>query len=91
MILFRYGFGILQDDELYQVREMFRSTLVEGFMKKLQIAALALMMASSVAVSAQTNIGVEIHKFDLMDLNGTFRGPAEFRGKILGIFLLGHD
>ena len=60
-------------------------------MKQLTIAALALMLASAVPAQAQTNVGVEIHKFDLMDLNGTFRSPAQFRGKILGIFLLGHD
>ena len=60
-------------------------------MRRLLIAALAWMFSAAVPVSAQTTIGEPIHQFDLMDLNGAFRNPNQFKGKILGIFLLGHD
>lgn len=60
-------------------------------MKKWMMAALALMLAPMAPVGAQTLPGEPIHSFDLMDLNGTFHSPAQYKGKILGIFLLGHD
>ena len=59
-------------------------------MKKLFLALV--MMAASVAPTpGQTIIGNEIHDFTLPDLNRTFRSPSQYRGKILGIFMLGHD
>jgi peroxiredoxin len=51
-----------------------------------------LFFAASVAPTyGQTLVGQPIHDFTLPDLNGKFRSPSEFKGKILGIFLLGHD
>lgn len=61
-------------------------------MRKFVIAALFFsVMGTAIPVSAQTVVGEPIHSFDLMDLNGAFRNPNQFKGKILGIFLLGHD
>ncbi|MEE2752923.1 MAG: hypothetical protein VX910_02990 [Candidatus Latescibacterota bacterium] len=59
-------------------------------MKKLFVA-LVIMAAFGAPTPGQTIIGNEIHDFSLPDLNGTFRSPIQYRGKILGIFLLGYD
>jgi len=60
-------------------------------MKKLATALLLAFFATSTPTTSQTLVGNEIHDFTLPDLNGTFVGPKQFRGKVLGIFLLGHD
>ena len=54
-------------------------------------AALLFFLASAAPGVGQTIVGNEIHDFTLPDLNGTFHSPKQYRGKILGIFLLGHD
>lgn len=59
-------------------------------MKKLFLA-LIIMAVFDAPTPGQTIIGNEIHDFTLPDLNRTFRSPFQYRGKILGIFLLGHD
>ena len=55
------------------------------------IAAVLLVAGSVSPGYGQTIVGQEIHEFTLPDLYGTFRGPKQYRGKILGIFLMGHD
>ncbi len=55
------------------------------------LAALFFFLASAAPGAGQTLVGNKIHNFTLPDLNGTFRSPSQYRGKILGIFLLGHD
>ena len=59
-------------------------------MKKLAIMLL-LVAASVSSAMGDTIVGQPIHNFSLPDLNGTFRSPNQYRGKILGIFLLGYD
>jgi hypothetical protein len=57
-----------------------------------KLATALLFFAASVAPTfGQTLVGQPIHDFTLPDLNGTFRSPSQYKGKILGIFLLGHD
>ena len=55
------------------------------------VIALVFFAASVAPASSQTTVGNEIHDFTLSDLNGNFVSAKQFRGKILGIFLLGHD
>ncbi len=55
------------------------------------VAPLLFFLASAAPGVGQTTVGNEIHDFTLPDLNGTFRSPSQYRGKVLGIFLLGHD
>ncbi len=59
-------------------------------MRKLTAGVLLFLAAAAPSVG-QTLVGQPIHDFTLPDLNGTFRSPSQYRGKILGIFLLGHD
>ncbi len=57
-----------------------------------KLATALLFFAASVGPTfGQTLVGQPIHDFTLPDLNGTFRSPSQYKGKILGIFLLGHD
>lgn len=58
---------------------------------KLTAAALLLLLATASPGTGQTLVGNQIHDFTLPDLNGKFHNPGQYRGKILGIFLLGHD
>lgn len=59
-------------------------------MKKTAIALL-MLVATAAAAGAQTIVGEPIHRFGLTDLDGKMHRDTDYRGKILGIFLLGHD
>lgn len=59
-------------------------------MHKLATALLFVTMLTT-ASHGQTVVGQPIHDFTLADLNGNFHTPNQYRGKVLGIFILGHN
>ena len=58
-------------------------------MRKTAIGLLLVILSVS-AVSARVEVGDTILPFGLRDLNGTLHTPGKYKGKILGIMLLGH-
>jgi hypothetical protein len=58
---------------------------------KRSVVAFLFLLASVSPGAGQTIVGEAVINFSLPDLNGSFRSPNQFRGKILGIFLIGHD
>lgn len=55
------------------------------------ITALLLTVVLSSATFAQTVPGNAIHEFSLNDLSQMPHTPGQYRGKVLLLFLLGHN
>jgi|SaaInl4_120m_RNA_FD_contig_21_1185899_length_249_multi_33_in_0_out_0_1 hypothetical protein len=55
------------------------------------VSILGFVLFYALAASAQTNIGEPVHPFLLTDLNGKVHQANSYKGKILGLYLLGHD
>ena len=88
VILSRDDFSIFAED--VSIADLFHRGSLERFMRR-WATTIAIFFASVAPASAQTLVGQPICDFSLANLNGQFLSPGQFKGKILGIFLLGHD
>ena len=60
-------------------------------MKKVLIALLLGVLPVSAPLHSQTVKGEPITRFTLQDVNGTFHNQNEYKGKVLAVYLFGHD
>lgn len=77
------------------VERLIHKTLTKAFgarlvMKRSVIVWVFLLASVSQAVG-QTIIGEPILNFTLQDLNGNFHSPSQYRGKVLALYLVGHN
>jgi hypothetical protein len=52
---------------------------------------LLLVLATALPGIGQTEKGAPVVNFTLQDVNGNFHSPNQHKGKVLALYLLGHD
>jgi len=63
---------------------------LEVWMKRMTIVLL-LVLATALPGIGQTEKGAPVVNFTLQDVNGNFHSPNQHKGKVLALYLLGHD